>query len=363
MTAMKATGRTSRSDKRTGLYGLKGSLIKKSMDAFVLSLETFNRLSVKYRVEAFLILLCNAWELLLKARLIDLNDGNRECIYREPAGAVGEYRATYSLVECLGRVFPDDRDAIRKNLENVAKLRNACTHFVLPGVPREILELLQAAVLNYNNKLSEWSHIRLSERIPAGMMTLVYEADPDRVDLSGNLFRRQLSKETLAYLTAFQERLLAEHASLDHVKEFAACIEFKVAMTRTAKGADASLLSGPDGRGTGIIGVPRDASETHPWRLKELLEELRRRESGRAAITAHEIVCVVDLWGFDKRPEFFYRSRLKGAAKQYSPAFLEALLAEVAKDPLFLEKARSKYKVSAQRARAGVGLTEHGSGA
>jgi hypothetical protein len=58
---------------RKGRSGLKGQLVEKSVDAYVLALETINRLSIKYRVESFTYLICNAWELLLKARVLDVH--------------------------------------------------------------------------------------------------------------------------------------------------------------------------------------------------------------------------------------------------------------------------------------------------
>lgn len=57
--------------RRRGNPGLKGRLLDKSIEAYILSLETINRLSVKYRIENFAYLICNAWELLLKAKILD----------------------------------------------------------------------------------------------------------------------------------------------------------------------------------------------------------------------------------------------------------------------------------------------------
>jgi hypothetical protein len=49
---------------------LTKSLIDSSIVAYILALETVNRPSVKYRMEAFCFLFCNAWELLMKAKLL-----------------------------------------------------------------------------------------------------------------------------------------------------------------------------------------------------------------------------------------------------------------------------------------------------
>src|SRR3989304_3042768 len=43
----------------------------KGVEAYILALETINRLSVQYRVETFCYLICNAWELMLKAKIIE----------------------------------------------------------------------------------------------------------------------------------------------------------------------------------------------------------------------------------------------------------------------------------------------------
>ena len=56
---------------RRGNPGLKGRLVDKSVEAYILALETINRISIQYRIETFCYLMCNAWELLLKAKIIE----------------------------------------------------------------------------------------------------------------------------------------------------------------------------------------------------------------------------------------------------------------------------------------------------
>jgi hypothetical protein len=65
-----------------GNPGLKGRLVDKSVEGYILALETINRLSIQYRVETFCYLICNAWELLLKAKILEDTDNNRNAIYR-----------------------------------------------------------------------------------------------------------------------------------------------------------------------------------------------------------------------------------------------------------------------------------------
>jgi len=63
--------------RKRGNPGLKGKVLDKSVEAYILALEIINQLSIKYRIETFTYLICNAWELLLKAKIIDLQERER----------------------------------------------------------------------------------------------------------------------------------------------------------------------------------------------------------------------------------------------------------------------------------------------
>lgn len=45
-------------------------LIDKAKEAFVMSIEIYNKPSIRYRLEGFSFFICNAWELMLKAYMI-----------------------------------------------------------------------------------------------------------------------------------------------------------------------------------------------------------------------------------------------------------------------------------------------------
>jgi hypothetical protein len=101
---------------------LTRNLIGNSIDAYVLALETVNRPSIAYRMEAFCFLSCNAWELLMKARLF--HEGQR-IFYRKRRG---QLRRSLSLDDCLGRIFTNPDDPVRLNIEGISELRNAGRH-------------------------------------------------------------------------------------------------------------------------------------------------------------------------------------------------------------------------------------------
>jgi hypothetical protein len=204
--------------------GLKGRLLEKSVDAYVLALETINRLSIKYRVESFAHLISNAWEVLLKARVLDTSKSRRAIYYKKKRN---ERKRTLSLRDAVAKVIPNGKDPVRRNLEKVAELRDDATHFVISEVPRDVLLLFQACVINYHKKLNEWFAISMSERVSVGMMTIVYDLSPGGFDLTNAALQRRLGKDVAKYLATFQDGIQKEFEELGKSPEYSIGIEYK----------------------------------------------------------------------------------------------------------------------------------------
>lgn len=52
------------------MENLPERLVNKSIEAFLMGLEIYNKPTIRYRVEGFSFFICNAWELMLKAFLV-----------------------------------------------------------------------------------------------------------------------------------------------------------------------------------------------------------------------------------------------------------------------------------------------------
>ncbi|MFC1982018.1 DUF3644 domain-containing protein, partial [Chloroflexota bacterium] len=159
-------------------------------------------------MEDFCFLFCNAWELLMKARL--LNEGNK-IFYRKERK---QPRRSLSLDDCLNRVFTSESDPVKLNIKVVHELRNNAIHLVIPFVPPDIMGLFQAGVLNYPKALQDWFGVVLSDQVPLGMMVLVYDFDPKQHSLEYAKMTRKVSAETVSWLTEFQQDIRNQAASL-----------------------------------------------------------------------------------------------------------------------------------------------------
>ena len=326
-----------------GNPGLKGRLVNKSVEGYILALETINRLSIQYRVETFCYLICNAWELLLKAKILDDAGKDRDAIYRGKKKR-NQRRESISLRECLERVIPNQFDPERRNVERIAELRDEAVHLVLSGVPADVLGLFQACVINYHRRLNDWFGLSLSDRVHVGMMSIVYDLSPDRGDLTDKRLRRALGRDAADYLTRYCAQIKNEFDQLQRPVQFSVGIEYRLALTKNPGGADIVLSQGaPGGAAVQIVEVPKDPSKSHPHRQKEVILKLKAAVPG-LSVNQHDMQCVNKVHGVRQRPEYFYRGMVKGSPSQYSPAFVNWLVQQHRNDPQFFPKAKAKAK-------------------
>lgn len=327
--------------KSRGNPGLKGRLLDKSVEAYVLALETINRLSIRYRVETFAYLICNAWELLLKAKILK-DAGTKKAIYYKKRK--GEPRRSLSLRDCIKRTFLNEKDPTRRNIEHVANLRDEAVHFVIADVPKDVLALFQSCVLNYHRRLVEWFDVSLKERVSVGMMTIVYDFNPEDFDLNNPVLRRRLGREAADYLTGIQAALRSEFTELGKPAEFSIDIGYTLALVPKVGAADIVLTKGDTGATIKVVEVAKDPSKTHPLRQKEVVDQVNAGLSVGTAVNSYCVQCVNKAYGIKKRPEFYYKGSVKGSPSQYSQAFVDWLLKEHGKDTEFFSKARLKAK-------------------
>lgn len=324
-----------------GNPGFKGRLVGKSVEAYILALETINRLSIQYRLEAFCYLLCNAWELLLKAKILD-GTGDQNAIYYKKER--GKPKRSLSLRDCLNKAFFNAEDPERKNIERIADLRDEAVHLVFSQIPREILCLFQASVINYHNRLNEWFGVSLSDRVPVGMMSLVYDLRPEQCDLTNKRLRRELGRDAADFLSNYCSQIKQEFDALQRPAQFSIGIEYRLVLTKNQADADIVLSAGTGNSGSAqIIEVPKDSSKSHPFRQKEVIEQMNAKVEG-LQINQHDIQCVSKVYGIKKRPKYFYKGKIKGSPTQYSPAFVDWLMQQYGNDKAFFTKAKLKAK-------------------
>ena len=321
-------------------FDLKKCLVDKSFEAYILALETINRITIQYRLETFCYLICNAWELLLKAKILDNNGGKRESIYYSEEE--GKTRRTLSLKDCLNRVIPNEKDPIRRNIECVAELRDESVHLVISRIPRDVIGLFQAGVINYHSCLKEWFGLSLSDRVPVGMMSIVYDMGPEQLDMTDQRLRKQLGQDAAVFLARYCAEIRQELDQLQHAVQFSIGIEYSLVLTKKHNDADIVLSSGSgDTKPTQIVTVPKDPSTSHPLRQKEVIEHLK---TAGLSINSYDIQCVNKVYKVKSKSKYFYQGKVPGSPGQYSQAFVDWLAEQYRRDEQFFLNTRAKTK-------------------
>ena len=171
-------------------------MLEKSEEAFLLAIEIYNKPTIRYRLEGFAFFICNAWELLLKSHMIS-RYGENSIYYKDKPNR------TIALSDCIRKVFTNEKDPVRKNLEIIVDLRNTSTHFIIKEMEELYLPFLQANTLNYSQKLYDYFNVDISKKIDTAFLSLVTNNtsmnDADVLSIYGNeIFNRytKLKNET-----------------------------------------------------------------------------------------------------------------------------------------------------------------------
>ena len=126
------------------------------------AVEIYNKTVLPYREESFCLLMANAWELLVKARIVQCNQEDIRSIYvRKKNGYFDRTKLTNSpkslvLNTALSRVSITSNT--RTNIETLSEVRNEVAHMgqLHPDLARVIGELGSASVQNFIKLLASW---------------------------------------------------------------------------------------------------------------------------------------------------------------------------------------------------------------
>jgi hypothetical protein len=194
----------------------------------------------------------------------------------------------------------------------------------------------------------------LSDRVPVGMMTLVFDFDPADLDWSSKRLRRELGPESASYLMSFEAGLQQEYNGLGKPPEFSIDIRYRIALTQKPGDGDIVLSKGPKGgEVVKIVEVAKESDKTHPYRQVDARNLLQQRLSLSVRPSAYEIEAVRRVYRVDRNSAWFYRSGVSPRTPQFSDTFVDWLVQQIQRDPLFLDKAKAKDQPASAKATTG----------
>ncbi|MEN9920214.1 MAG: hypothetical protein RL538_107 [Candidatus Parcubacteria bacterium] len=153
------------------------NLLDKSLAAAVSAIEIYNKPDFHYREETFAILMVNAWELLLKAKVLKDNKNVLKSIYKPgktrtkdnkvlkrffPATNRSGNPQTIDIYTALDKTNPDK--ILRENIELLVEIRDNAVHFTNDdkSFSKKVLEIGTATLRSYVAINRDWFEEDLS---------------------------------------------------------------------------------------------------------------------------------------------------------------------------------------------------------
>lgn len=251
------------------------------------AIEIYNKPRFPYRDESFAVLSINAWELVFKARLLQLGRNKLSIIYDKerrknrkglPSSkqyvkqnrsgnpmSVGLFKAIDRLASIFGETIPL---AVRSNIEALCEIRDNSVHFFNDGVliEKRINEVGAATAKNYMNLSRQWFDVDFSEYnlslLPIAFMRTVRSAEGVQVSPHED--------NVIKYI----ERI---SGSDDPSEDFNVALHVEVRMKRTSAMDATPFRISNDPNAIPMTVQEEDIRAKYPWSYDTLTKRLTKR--------------------------------------------------------------------------------------
>ncbi len=320
---------------------LTKKLLEKSTDAFIMAIEVYNKPSIQYRIEGFAFFFVNAWELLLKAQILETTRSEKNIYEKKEKKKV---KKSISLRDSLKKTFKED-DLTRKNIERIAEIRDSATHFIVSELELVYSGLFQAGIINYLEVLQVWFHWDLKNKFTPGMLSLV----SDLKNINPALIQKNYGKDFLEFIKQEFERAESEKKMYPD-NRYTIPIEYKLVLTKNDKEGDIRLASSTTSisefNGM-LIEVPKNPSLTHPFLFRDMYfkisEEIEIPEFSTRSFTAI-------IWRENvKNNNKLYYQHQKSKTGFYSELIIDLIKDKLKLNNNYINETNEKYTSSLKR--------------
>lgn len=307
---------------------IKQKLVDKSIEAFIMGLEIYNKPTIKYRIEGFSFFICNAWELMLKAELLNRNE---DIYYSDKSGR------TLSLEPTIKKIYSDKNTRVRLNLEKIIELRNISTHFITEDYEAKYAPLFQACVLNFVNEIKRFHNIDISNYISQNFLTITANYEP----LSSEQIR-------LKYPPEIAERFIQQSNQIDVLTQeydsdkFAIPIKQNLYITKKKDEADFVIaMASESPNKVAIVKELKDPANTHKYAFNNVIAVVNNRLSKsniklgyKNGFNSYVLNLFIEFYDIKNDNKYSYKHSLGNSASYtYSEKLVDFIVNEIKKNP------------------------------
>ena len=266
--------------------------------AVLAAVEIYNKPTVEYREQTFAILMISAWEILLKARLVQQAGGKMQSIYARKKDKPREFvrtdegePITIGLRRVLGRVDTDKN--VDDNIRGLLAVRNRAAHLgvLVPDTRQSVLEFGTASVQNFFKLSLKW----FGESIdPPYLLPVGFLGTAKVAQVSTTKSQRDLLKD----LNTLAQRSGSAPSDYDVV------MHVKVELNRGVSGGG-NIGTTSDPNAPRVRMSDDEVLRRFPWTHGELVTNCRRRYDGFKTNQVFNDA----MKGIKERPECAYERR------------------------------------------------------
>lgn len=298
-------------------FGSYKALRDNAVSAMMAAIEIYNKPRMEYRSECFVILLGNAWELILKAIL----SKNRQRIYypKERGQPLRSLTIFDALKECK-LYFPASipYQPVAENLDRLIDYRNNAIHFYnQDGFGVLIYGLAQTSIINFRDLVRSIFDLDIADEMNLSLLPLSFSTSPDPIQFLKNKKSDQ-SAVVAEYLSVITEKTRElEEANLDTGRFLTV---FSICLQSTKKLASADITAQIGDASSGDVAVvlrTLDPNKSHPHLRDEVVEIIGPTLSG-VRFTTHTFEAIAWSEKLKENPRFYWKPD-KGGTSHYSP--------------------------------------------
>lgn len=310
------------------MENLSNRLVKKSIEAFVMGIEIYNKPTIHYRIEGFSFFAINAWELMLKAEL--LNRG--ESIYYKD-----DPDRTLSVSNVIAKIYTDKNTRIRLNLEKIIDLRNISTHYITEDYEFKYAPLFQACVLNFVTEINRFHSINMTDYIPQNFLTISASYEP--------LTNEQIQ---LKYPPEIAQKFITQANEIDVLSQeydsdrFSINIKQNLYITKKKGEADFTVrVDRSSSNGVAFIKDLKDPSDTHKYSYNNVIKAVQTRLTKKniklgysSGFNQYVLNLVIDFYNIKQNSKYAYQHVIgRQHSYTYSQQFVEFIVKQIENNP------------------------------
>lgn len=267
------------------------TLAGKSIDAMLAAVEIYNKPNFAYREESYAILAINSWELLLKARILQLSNNRMSAILKyqriqRADGTLSEklYRVKnrsgthlsvgmFGAIDLLQSEYGDKIDsAVRENLELICEVRDNAVHFMNKGldISKIVQELGTACLRNYLLLVRRWFAIDMSA-YNFFLMPLAFVREELQVQVVN------LNSDERKLIDFLRSKIQTGNAANDDGFNVALHLDVKFSKSKAEDAHKVIVTNDPNA--TAVTISEEDIREKYPWDFHILTTRMKKRYS------------------------------------------------------------------------------------